>query len=164
LRDEGIAVHGADRSGTPLADSTSVEQRDPRLPLPSEDEGDLVTDPPDGITDDPVVATEEGLPWAPPLERVTGESVDDADELEADDSIQATHAMPRDDRLRGDVVEALRASDVVAGDRLVVAVDGTTVRLTGQVESVEVLEEILGIVGDVPGVEDVVDEVAVEGV
>ena len=63
------------------------------------------------------------------------------------------------------MVEALRASDVVAGDHLVVAVrGGSTVVLSGRVESVDVLDEILGIVGDVPGVEDVVDEVEVEGV
>jgi osmotically-inducible protein OsmY len=72
--------------------------------------------------------------------------------------------VPRDDRLRGDVVDALRASDVVAGDHLVVAVAGTTVTLTGRVESIEVLDEILGIVGDVPGVDDVVDQIEVEGI
>jgi hypothetical protein len=141
-----------------------VEQQDPRLPLPSEDEGDLADEPAGGRTDDPIVATEEAVPWNPPLERIVGEDTEDADELEADDSIQATHAVPRDDRLRGDVIEALRSSDVVAGDRIRVAVDGSIVRLTGHVESVEVLDEILGIVGDVRGVEDVVDEVEVEGI
>ena len=108
-----------------------MDERDFRMPLPSEDEGDLVEDPPEGMTDDPIVATEEGVPWDPPL----------------------------------DVVEALRASDVVAGDHLLVAVGGgSTVVLSGRVESVDVLDEILGIVGDVPGVEDVVDQVEVEGV
>ena len=142
-----------------------MDERNFRLPLPSEDEGDLVDDPPTGMTDDPVVATEEGLPWDPPLERIEGDDENDpADELEADDSIQAVHAIPRDDRLRGDVIETLRASDVVAGDHLVVAVSGSTVVLRGRVESIEVLNEILGIVGDVPGVDEVVDEVEVEGV
>jgi BON domain len=141
-----------------------VEDRDPRLPLPSEDEGDLVEEPTAGIADDPIVATEEGVPWEPPSERIVGEGTETEDQLEADDSIQATHALPRDDRLRGDVIEALRASDIVAGDRIRVAVGGSSVRLTGEVESVAVLDEILGIVGDVPGVEDVVDEVTIEGV
>jgi hypothetical protein len=141
-----------------------VDERNSRLPFPSEDEGDLVDDPPAGMTDDPLVATEEGVPWDPPLERIEADDTDPADELEADDTIQAVHALPRDDRLRGDVVEALRASDVVAGDHLVVAVSGSTVALRGRVESIEVLNEILGIVGDVPGVDDVVDEVEVEGV
>ena len=135
------------------------------MPLPSEDEGDLAEDPPEGMTDDPIVATEEGVPWDPPLERIEPEDSDPADELEADDSIQAVHEIPSGDRLRADVVEALRASDVVAGDHLLVAVGGgSTVVLSGRVESVDVLDEILGIVGDVPGVEDVVDEVEIEGV
>jgi len=142
-----------------------VDERDFRMPLPSEDEGDLAADPPEGMTDDPIVATEEGVPWDPPLERIEPEDSDPADELEADDSIQAVHEIPSGDRLRADVVEALRASDVVAGDHLLVAVGGgSTVVLSGRVESVDVLDEILGIVGDVPGVEDVVDEVEIEGV
>ena len=142
-----------------------MDERDFRMPLPSEDEGDLVEDPPEGMTDDPIVATEEGVPWDPPLERIEGDDTDPADELEADDTIQAVHEIPSGDRLRADVVEALRASDVVAGDHLLVAVGGgSTVVLSGRVESVDVLDEILGIVGDVPGVEDVVDEVEVEGV
>jgi hypothetical protein len=147
-----------------LAPRPTVDERDFRMPLPSEDEGDLAEDPPEDMTDDPIIATEEGVPWDPPLERIEGEESDPADELEADDSIQATHQLPRDGRLRGDVVEALRASDVVAGDHLVVGVAGSTVTLTGRVESIEVLDEILGIVGDVPGVDDVTDEVEVEGV
>ena len=142
-----------------------MDERDFRMPVPSEDEGDLVEDPPEGMTDDPIVAAEEGVPWDPPLERIEPEDSDPADELEADDTIQAVHEVPSGDRLRADVVEALRASDVVAGDHLVVAVGGgSTVVLSGRVESVDVLDEILGIIGDVPGVEDVVDEVEVEGV
>jgi osmotically-inducible protein OsmY len=34
----------------------------------------------------------------------------------------------------------------------------------GEVESIEVSDEILGIVGDVPGVTDVVDELEVAGI
>jgi osmotically-inducible protein OsmY len=62
------------------------------------------------------------------------------------------------------VVERLRASDVPAGDHLRVAVSGSRVMLAGEVESVDVLEEILGIVGDVPGVDEVIDEVEIAGV
>ena len=61
-------------------------------------------------------------------------------------------------------IEALRASDVVAGDRIRLAVNGTQVVVRGQVESIEVSDEVLAIVGDVPGVTDVVDELEVEGV
>lgn len=152
-----------------------MDQQEDRLPLPSEDEGNLVEEPQGGMTDDPLVATEEGVPYDPPTDRVISETREDlggadvagtgatdAGELERADMIQpANRERPRDDELRANVVEALRASDVAAGDRLRVAVDGSQVFVRGQVESVDILHEILGIVGDVPGVDDVVDEVEV---
>lgn len=155
-----------------------MEQRDERLPLPSEDTGDLAEEPASGQTDDYLVAQEEGVPYTPPTERVLSETREaesgadvagtdptDAGELERDDMIQPSDAEPpRDDELQADVVEALRASDVPAGDQLRVAVDGSRVVVRGEVESVDVLDEILGIVGDVPGVTDVTDEVRVTGV
>lgn len=154
-----------------------MEPRHDRLPLPSEDEGDLVSEPPAGETDDPLVATEEGVPYVPPTDRVISESrgwegVDvagtdrtDAGELEREDDIQAPDELPpRDAELAADVIEALRDSDVPAGDRIRVSAIGSTVVVRGEVESVDVLDEILGIAGDVPGVEDVVDEVQITGV
>lgn len=62
-----------------------------------------------------------------------------------------------------DVIEALRASDVVAGDRIRLAVVGSQVVVRGEVDSIDVSDEVLGIVGDVPGVTDVVDELEVAG-
>jgi BON domain len=154
-----------------------MEQRDDRLPLPSEDGGDLVEEPRSGMTDDFLVAREEGVPYDPPSERVitaTGEpggpdvagvGLDPAEELAREDLVQATEGgLPRDDELTADVVAALRTSDVPAGDRIRVSATGSTVVLRGEVESVDVLDEILGIAGDVPGVEDVVDEIAIAGV
>lgn len=156
-----------------------MEQRDEdRLPLPSEDSGDLVQAPAAGMTDDALVATEEGVPYTPPTDRVisevredqggpdvAGTDATDAGELEREDAIQPSDGtMPRDDELRADVIEALRDSDVVAGDRITVAVAGSRVVLRGAVESVDVLDEILGLVGDVTGVSEVVDEVSIEGV
>ena len=151
-----------------------MEQRDDRLPLPSEDSGDLVDAPRDGMTDDPMVATEEGVPYAPPTDRVLSEprgaeGVDmagtaptDAGELEREDAIQRDDGLaPVDDELAADVVEALRDSDVPAGDRIRVRAEGSRVILSGEVESVDILDEILGIAGDVPGADEVVDEVTV---
>ncbi len=150
-----------------------------RQPLPSEDTGDLNETPPSGETDDPLVASEEGVPYVPPSDRVmsearygeggpdvAGTAPTDAGELEREDDIQVgtDSAGPTDDALRGDVVERLRDSNVTAGDRLGVSVIGRTVTLTGTVESIDVLEEILGIVGEVPGVQQVTDEVEVEGI
>ena len=43
-----------------------MDQNEDRLPLPSEDEGDLAEEPRGAMTDDPLVATEEGVPYDPP--------------------------------------------------------------------------------------------------
>ena len=151
--------------------------RPDRLPLPSEDGGDLVDEPIEGETDDYLVAEEEGVPYVPPNDRVLSESrgwegvdvagtgVDDEDELEREDDIQPdSGGLPRDEELKADVIEALRASDVPAGERIRISVTGARVHVRGEVESVDVLDEILGIVGDVVGVEEVLDEVTVSGI
>ena len=158
-----------------------METRDERerLPYPSEDSGDLVGEPATGQTDDALVAVEEGVPWTPPTERVLSETrpgetgpdaartaPDDEGELERDDAItvRGAPALPRDEELLADVLEALRASDLTAGDRLRVMVDGAIVTLSGKVESVEILDELLALVGDVTGVDEVRDQVVVAAV
>jgi len=154
-----------------------MDERPQRQPLPSEDSGDLVNEPAAGETDDPLVASEEGVPYVPPMDRVTSEAragesgadvagtaESDAGELEREDAVQPEDgALPRDDELQADVIETLRSSDVPAGDRIRIAVVGSVAHVRGEVESVDVLDEILGIVGDVVGVDDVVDEVTVTG-
>ena len=138
-----------------------MDDRPERQPLPSEDGGDLVDEPASGETEDYLVASAEGVPYVPPMERTLTEE-SDADELEREDDIQEDDGgLPRDGELQADVIEALRASDVVAGERVRVAVSGRRVRVQGEVETIETLDEILGIVGDVPGVDEVVDEVTV---
>ena len=152
-----------------------MDDRPERQPLPSEDGGDLVDEPASGDTDDYLVASAEGVPYVPPSDRVISEAREseygadfagtdetDAGELERDDEIQPEDGMlPRDGELQADVIEALRASDVPAGEHLRIAVSGSRVLVQGEVETMEALDEILGIVGDVPGVDDVVDEVTV---
>ena len=151
---------------------------DDRLPLPSEDGGDLNQESPTGMTDDYLVAQEEGIPYDPPSERVISEPREGqagADyagtdptaegELERQDMVQPDAGpAARDDELLGNAIEALRASDVVSGDRIRLSVNGTQVTVRGEVESLEVSDEILGIVGDVPGVTDVVDELEIAGI
>jgi osmotically-inducible protein OsmY len=61
------------------------------------------------------------------------------------------------------VLETLRASDLVSGDRIEVTVVGRMVVLRGDVESVVVADEIAGLAESVPGVEQVVDETQVAG-
>ena len=152
-----------------------MDDRPERQPLPSEDTGDLVDEPASGETDDYLVARDEGVPYVPPLDRVVSEALEsesgvdvagtdetDAGELEREDAIQPDDGrLPRDDELQADVISALRASDVPAGDRIRIAVTGSRVHVAGEVESVDVLDEILGIVGDVVGVDEVLDEVTV---
>ena len=142
------------------------------------DGGDLLEEPPSGDTDDPLVAVEEGVPYVPPTDRVlsdvrfedagpdvAGTAPTDAEELGRDEAIQPEEgATPRDGELQMDVVEALRASEIAAGERLSIRVDGDTVTVRGEVESVDILDEVLAIVGDVPGVGEVVDEVRVAGI
>jgi hypothetical protein len=153
-----------------------MADRSERQPPPWEDSGDLLDEPRSGVTDDYLVAREEGLPYVPPVDRVLSEArgaegVDyagtddtDAGELGREDGIQpGDGGLPRDDALQADVVAALRSSDVPAGERIRIAVTGARVHVRGEVESVDVLDEILGIVGDVVGVEEVLDEVTVTG-
>ncbi len=145
--------------------------------MPSEDGGDLVDEPRTGMTDDPLVAAAEGVPYDPPTDRViaqTGEpggpdvagaGPDPGEELAREDMVQPPDgSVPRDDELTADVLEALRASDVPAGDRIRVLAQGGRVIVRGDVESVDVLDEILGIVGDVRGVDEVIDEVEIAGI
>jgi hypothetical protein len=146
-----------------------MTNRDPRdsLPLPSEDTGDLLETPASGDTDDYLVAREEGVPYVPPTERVLADP-------QLDEGGPDLAAAPRDDEealsqeesdgatdLTARALAALRSSDLASGERLSVAAVGTTVFLRGEVESVDVLEELLAILGDVEGVEDVVDETAI---
>lgn len=146
------------------------EAREPRLPLPSEDEGDLVETPPAGETDDYLVAQEEGVPYVPPTERVLSEprvGQGGPDQAAAPDDDEAELRQTGDaagDDLSARCVEALRRSDVAAGDRLRVGALGSTVYLRGEVESVDLLDEVLGILGEVEGVEEVIDQTTVRGV
>ncbi len=88
-----------------------------------------------------------------------GETEPGDDRLTADET-----ARPTDDALLDRVLEVLRGSDVTAGERLRVRVEGRTVRVWGEVESVDALDELLGMIGDVPGVDEVIDEVEITGV
>src|SRR5687768_1334255 len=90
-----------------------MDDRPDRQPLPSEDTGDLYDEPSGGVTDDYLVAREEGVPYIPPTDRVMSE----ARGAEGVDFAGT-------DELKADVIEALRSSDVLAGDRIRIAVTG----------------------------------------
>ena len=153
------------------------EQERPEDLVYAGDGGDLLREPPSGDTDDPLVAVEEGVPYVPPSDRVlsdvraaeagpdiAGTAPSDAEELGREEAIQPEDgSLPRDGELQMDVVEALRASEIAADERLSISVDGDTVTVRGEVESVDILDEILGIVGEIRGVGEVIDEVRVRG-
>ena len=149
-----------------------------RLGMYAGDGGDLLVEPASGDTEDPLVAVEEGVPYVPPSDRVlsdvrfdeagpdlAGTAATDAEELGREEAIQPeTGGEPRDGELQMDVVEALRASQIAADEHLRISVDRDTVTVRGEVESVDILDEVLGIVGDVRGVGEVIDEVRVRGI
>lgn len=142
--------------------------RGERQPIPSEDTGDLTQTPPSGQTDDHLVAREEGVPYVPPTERVlseprVSEAGADAAGAPADDD-EALRLQAGDPDLAARALEALRRSDVAAGDRLQVTAVGTTLVVAGSVDSIDVLDEVLAVLGEVDGAEDVVDRITVAGV
>jgi hypothetical protein len=158
------------RHGTGLAGWVAMS--DPRrdeqdeLPLPSEVGGDMVGEPREGVSDDPLVSIEEGVPYTPPTERVLSEprmahGGPDAAAAAPDDEEELRRESPPDDPsqdLAARAVEALRSSELASGDRVQVGAVGTTLYLRGEVESVDVADEMVALLGDVPGVEEVVDE------
>jgi hypothetical protein len=141
------------------------------MPLPSEDEGDLVNEPASGETDDYLVAEEEGVPYVPPDERVLSEpradhGGPDVAGTAPDDEEEIRRQAPPDDAsqdLAARAVEALRRSELPAGDRVKVGALGSTIILRGEVESIDIADEMVALLGELPGVDDVVDETTVIG-
>ena len=125
-----------------------------------------------GETDDPDVATEEGLAWVPPSDPPV---IADAEE---DDGIViaagiGTSALdePYDDDHRSEdltaegdmnarIREAIRADAATSGyaDRILIAVLGSTVILRGVVDDLADGDELVAVVERVKGVEEVRDE------
>lgn len=143
-----------------------TNEHDDPLPLPSEVGGDRVGEPPTGASDDPLMSIEEGVPYTPPTERVLSEprlkhGGPDVAAAAPDDEEELRREAPPDDPsqdLAARAVEALRSSELASGDRVQVGAIGTTLYLRGEVESVDVADEMVALLGDVPGAEDVVDE------
>ena len=160
-------------TGTRLAAQSRMDERErpDRLPLPSEDSGDLAWEPARGDTDDPLVAKEEGLPYVAPSERVlsearTAQGGPDVAGTAPDDEEELRRQSPSEDNeqdLAARATEALRRSELPAGDQIQVGAIGSTIILRGEVESIEVADEMAALLGDLPGVKDVIDETRVAG-
>jgi len=130
-----------------------------------------------GETDDPDVATEEGLAWVPPTDPPVI-----ADREEADGIVVAaglgSSALDEpydDDHRSGDlsdesdltarVREALRADAATSGyaDRILVATIGRTAILRGVVDDLDDGDDLVAVVERVRGIDSVVDETEVAG-
>jgi len=69
----------------------------------------------------------------------------------------------RDEALVEHCIDVLRRSGLVAGDHLRLAAEGHTVYLRGEVESVDVLDELISLFASTSGAEHVVDETSIAG-
>ncbi|HEX5504560.1 MAG TPA: BON domain-containing protein [Thermomicrobiales bacterium] len=131
----------------------------------------------DDMTDDAMVATEEGIPYSPPtdpvvrpaandqgLEVVVGFGTTSMDEYP--DAIESTAlgaGPPGDEDLEERVLQEL-AADAATTDFFVnVAARNGVVRLRGRVPSLEDAEAIEAVAARVPGVREVVEELDVAG-
>jgi hypothetical protein len=146
-------------------------ERENRLPLPSEDEGGLAKEPPQGETNDYLVSEEEGVPYVPPTDRVLSEPRREQggpDAAAAAPDVEEElrrQALPDDatQDLGARAAEALRRSELPAGEHVRVGAIGSTIYLRGEVESVDIADEMAALLGELPGVDEVVDETTVRG-
>jgi hypothetical protein len=128
-------------------------------------------DVPDGeITSDPVIA-EEGETYHPPVDPPVVGVEDDGDPRIAAGFGPEAAADPFDDDHRGSletplddmaerVREALLADSLGSGyvDRLRIETSGSVARLEGVVEDLDVMDHLVGVVAEVPGITEVRDQ------
>jgi len=125
-----------------------------------------------GETDDPDVATEEGLAWVPPSDPPVIADAEEDDGIVIASGI-GTSALdePYDDDHRSEdltaerdlnarIREAVRADAATSGyaDRILIAVLGSTVILRGVVDDLADGDELVAVVERVKGVDEVRDE------
>jgi BON domain len=126
----------------------------------------------EGETDDPDVATEEGLTWIPPMDPpvrpdtaepeglVVGAGTGTSALDEPYDRHQRSGELSDEPELTARVREALLADSATSdlADRLAIATRGSTVVIRGQVADVYESDAIVAVAGRVTGIAEVVDE------
>lgn len=126
----------------------------------------------EGETDDPDVATEEGLTWVPPMDPPVRPDEDEAEGLvvaagtgtsaldEPYDRHHRSGELPDEPELTARVREALRADSATSelADRLAIVTRGSTAVIRGQVADVDESDAIVEVAGRVTGIDEVVDE------
>jgi hypothetical protein len=130
----------------------------------------------EGETDDPDVATEEGLSWVPPIDPpvvatpwsgdpvvAAGTGVSALDESYDDDSAGVLNT--DEDEITERIREALRADSATSrlADELVIAVVGKTAIIRGVVDDDDDGDAIVAVVERVPEIDDVLDETEFPG-
>lgn len=131
----------------------------------------------EGETDDPVVATEEGLTYIPPSDPPfrTDPSDPDGIEVAAGSAVSAlsepydenhrSELRPEEDDLTDRVRGALRADAATTdyADRLAIATDGSTAVVRGIVDDVDDADTIAAVIERVDGIETVIDQTELAG-
>ena len=126
----------------------------------------------DGETDDPDVATEEGLTYVPPIDPPTRPDLDDPEGIEIaagtavsalDEPYDEDHAselLPDELELTARIRDALEADAATTdlADRLIVGTRGSTVVVRGIVDDVNDGDNIAAVIERVNGVDEVIDE------
>jgi hypothetical protein len=123
-------------------------------------------------TVDPYVASDEGVPWVPPVDPVVAPDAQDPEGLQVaagigvsalDEPYDADHhstALLAEDEVTARVREALRADAMTTAyaDALEIDTDGDVVTLRGTVADNDDLEAVLAVAAIADGIADVRDE------
>lgn len=128
-------------------------------------------------TTDANVAAEEGLTWVPPIDPPVVPSSDpQGAEIAAGFAVSALsepydldhhgEVVPTEDEMTDRVREALRAdsSTTVYAESIEIQTEGSTVILRGVVEDLDDDDNLVAVASTVAGVDEVIDELDVEGV
>jgi hypothetical protein len=153
-----------------------VERADSDVETPAGLEGLGAGDLRDEETDDPEVASEEGIPWIPPIdppviagpwsdgpEIAAGTGVSALDEGYGEDS--SGELLSEEGDVNERIREALRADSATSrlADNLIIGVVGRTAIIRGEVDDDADSDAIIAVVERVPGITDVVDETVYPG-
>ena len=132
----------------------------------------------DGETADANVAAEEGLAWVPPIDPPVVADEDDREGARvaagfgvdaSDEPYDASHRgdlLSAEDEFEDRIREALRADASTSryADSVVIGNRGGTVVVRGTVDDIDDTDNIAAVIGNVAGVDEVLDEMEVAGV
>jgi hypothetical protein len=147
---------------------------------PVEDNLELLTELElrEGETADPNVAAEEGLAWVPPIDPPVVADEEDPEGVRvaagfgvdsSDDPFDPDHQgdlLSVEDELEDRMREALRSDAATSryADVLVLGNRGGTVVVRGLVDDIDDTDNVVAVISNVAGVEDVVDEMEVAAI